>query len=80
MAVVADDPGDLAVAAVVCARGALNAVCQRALLAAALHVVHVNRTASLAEVRHYACLGLPAVWGIERDTFRLDVVGIIQRK
>lgn len=59
--VVTDDPCVLTVAAVVRAGWLLDAVHQRTLLTAALHVVHMDGPRPFPKVRHHAGLGHPSV-------------------
>lgn len=57
LAVVADDPGVLAMATVVHAGRLFDAVGQRVLLATAFYVVHVDGTRSFPEIRHHTSFG-----------------------
>lgn len=69
--VVTDDAGVLAMATVVRARWLFDAVRQRTLLAAALHIVHVYWPGPLAEVRHHT--GLRLATGDDKINFILPL-------
>lgn len=59
--VVTDDPCVLTMAAVVGAGCLFDAVCQRTLLTATLHVVHMDGTRPFPEVGHHTGLRHPSV-------------------